>query len=730
MKKPTPDEIAQLRATYPEGTPRIGYRVATIQRAAAAAEDPEEAADETPQDANEEDAERNAAAADTAPIPIALSSEQPVLRYDWWTDETYYEVLDHSPRSIDLSYATDGLPFLDAHQSYSAEKMHGLIENVKVGKDRVLRGMLRMSRAPESQRIAMDIRDGLRKKVSVGYIVGEEFTQEKTAGSEYPTRRYTNWMPVEGSTVPVPADYTVGIGRAQSVEGRAALSRFLELHPAARTTPQAPTGKEQHMPPVNPAPDGANENAQTTAVDVQVIERQANERAQSRIANLTAIATQHGFQDRLSSWIGENRSELDVVKEVNVALAERLKEQEKKPIPSARGVELTERDYQRFNYARAMLQDEQLHEMWRKDPVDGGKKIDLGFEREVIQEALRNAPADRKGGIYIPFITTKERTEMSRGERAIDSLTSTTGSPFKFTQAGDFIQLLRNKSSVLRCGVTTFTGLTGPLTFPKQTAAGTASWRAENPGSDITRADLTTSTVSLSFKTVQAAMAVSRQVLFSAASGNYDLEQFVRNDLAAIVGLAIDLAGLNGLGSTNQPLGLLQDTNVGTATALGTAGGTIAWNNIVDLEAAVGNANADVGSMTYLTNTRQRAQAKKKAVLDATQSGVPIWGGNLMSQGSQATPQFQQDGIVNGYRAIASNQVPFNLTKGTNTTVCSAWVFGAFEHLLMGLFGNGFEVIVDPYTLKLQNLIDLTAWSFVDFANRYPVAFATLKDAL
>ena len=147
----------------------------------------------------------------------------------------------------------------------------------------------------------------------------------------------------------------------------------------------------------------------------------------------------------------------------------------------------------------------------------------------------------------------------------------------------------------------------------------------------------------------------------------------------------------------------------------------MAWGNWVDLESAVGDANADdLGAMAYITNTKQRGTAKKVGVLGNTASGIPIW---------QNVPG-EMDGVVNGYRAIATNQVPRNLTKGTSTTVCSAVVFGAFNQLLIGMFGAGFETLVDPYTKKNQNMIEITSWNFVDVANRYPTAFATIKDAL
>lgn len=757
MRKPNPQELEQLRTAYPRGAPRIEYRLSSILRDGAdatqadlvqGADGAEEAADALcPECANvvgAEDGEctacgyklkaakppkRKRARAADGPIAVAISSETPVLRYDWWEDEVYYEILDHSPRSIDLSYAEDGLPFVNAHRSHDGDQQHGIVESISAGKDRILRGALRMSSAQRSQEIEQDIRDGIRKKVSAGYIVGDEYEQTKGGADGIPVRRYTNWMPIEVSTVPIPADYTVGIGRAASAAGQEALARFRSLHPSA-----APKAREHTVANENTAGQNGSANAadptETAITQVRELTRQAEG---ERVEKLMQLGRQHGVMDRVESWLREKTSVLDATAQVQHVLEERMK----RPVQQARPIALNARDNARFSYARMMLlQDDRLEKFFDTDPEFAGKrsKVDYGLEREVLKEASTSMPAERKGGVYIPFVTEDDGRNLTMGERlrelherdvfytarAIDSATSTTGGPFKFTQAGDFIALLRNKTSVLRAGVTVLSGLTGPVTFPKQNGPGSASWRAENPGSDLSRVDLTTTTVTLAFKTIQAAMAVSRQALFSAASGNYDLEGVVRSDLAAIIGLAIDLAGLNGSGASNQPLGLLQDTNVGTAPALGAQGGTIAWGNVVDLESAIGDANADIGTMSYLTNTKQRGQAKKVAVLGNTASGVPLWTG---------TPGIM-DGVVNGYRAIASNQVPRNLTKGTQTTVCSAWLFGVFEHLLMGVFGGGFEMMTDPYTLKLQNMVDITAWSFVDFANRYPNAFATIKDAL
>ena len=86
--------------------------------------------------------------------------------------------------------------------------------------------------------------------------------------------------------------------------------------------------------------------------------------------------------------------------------------------------------------------------------------------------------------------------------------------------------------------------------------------------------------------------------------------------------------------------------------AFATAGAT--WAHIVDLESQIAVANADVGSMGYLTNAKVRGKLKTTSKVTG-QNGF-IWEG----------------ASLNGYNAAVSNQVPSNLTKGTASGVCSA----------------------------------------------------------
>jgi hypothetical protein len=46
---------------------------------------------------------------------------------------------------------------------------------------------------------------------------------------------------------------------------------------------------------------------------------------------------------------------------------------------------------------------------------------------------------------------------------------------------------------------------------------------------------------------------------------------------------------------------------------------------------------------------------------------------------------------------------------------------------VISLWGNGFELIVDPYRLKKQGMIELTTFTLTDVTVKYPQAFVVAK---
>jgi len=75
-----------------------------------------------------------------------------------------------------------------------------------------------------------------------------------------------------------------------------------------------------------------------------------------------------------------------------------------------------------------------------------------------------------------------------------------------------------------------------------------------------------------------------------------------------------------------------------------------------------------------------------------------------------------QDGQINGYRAIVSNQV-----------AAGDAYFGNFSDLLIGMWG-GLDILVDPYTASTTGTVRIVAMQSVDVAVRNAVSFC-LGDA-
>lgn len=133
-------------------------------------------------------------------LSLAVSSEMPVSR------QGYTEVLSHAADAIDLSWIGSGrAPVLMDHDP---TKQIGVVETVSLdGPGKVLRATVRLSAAPEADHVLQDIKTGIRSNVSIGYVIQRVETHgERTIA--------TRWKPIEVSIVSIPADETVGVGRA------------------------------------------------------------------------------------------------------------------------------------------------------------------------------------------------------------------------------------------------------------------------------------------------------------------------------------------------------------------------------------------------------------------------------------------------------------------------------------------------------------------------------------
>ena len=76
------------------------------------------------------------------------------------------------------------------------------------------------------------------------------------------------------------------------------------------------------------------------------------------------------------------------------------------------------------------------------------------------------------------------------------------------------------------------------------------------------------------------------------------------------IGQQIDLAAINGTGSNNQPLGILNTTGIGSV-AIGNNGGAPTIDKLIDLKGEVAIDSADVATAGFLINAKTEKTLSK-----------------------------------------------------------------------------------------------------------------------
>ena len=581
---------------------------------------------------------------------LAFASETPYERY-WGI-----EILDITPQAMRQSRLRTGANLLVDHDS---RDVVGVIESVEIGADRVARAVVRFGKSERAEEVWQDVRDGIRRNVSVGYMIHKAQLVEERDGVE--TFRVTDWEPFEVSLVSVPADPTVGVGRSlESTRDTGPDADPTATAPAAAAAPTLTTPSKEHI-----VSDVTTVDARNHAAEISKIAKGLPGGAEMAMDAIQRGLTTEQFQ------------------------AEALTKLASAPLPTA-DIGLDKRETKRYSMLRVLNA--------LANPGDAAAQRAAAFERECSEAAAAKLGKQARG-----FMVPNEIQK-----RDLNVTTATAGGNLVATDllGGSFIDALRNAMVISGLGTRMLTGLVGNIAIPRLSGTGTAYWVAENTAP--TESDQTIAQVTLSPKTVGAFTDISRRLLLQSS---LDVEAMVQNDLAAILGLAIQQAAINGSGASNQPSGIL--TRVTPSVIGGTNGAAPTWANMIALESDVAVANADIGTLAYLTNAKVRGKLKSTSKVSG-QNGF-VWE--------------QGDTPVNGYRTAVTNAVPSNLVKGSSGAVCSAIIYGNFADLVIGMWG-ALDLMVDPYTGSTAGTVRVVALQDVDVQLRNVVSFATMVDAL
>lgn len=568
-------------------------------------------------------------------IEMSISSEQPVAR------SFGNEILEHSEDAIDLEFLASGrAPLLLDHDP---SQQIGVIESVVLdGEARRLRATARLGRGELATTVLRDVEDGIRTNISVGYSIDK---LERREGDDFVA---TRWRPLEASLVSIPADTSdiVGVGRSNQTK---------------ITTPET-----QHTEAIV-----AEDNI---AIDMDAVRAEAladaQKAAQKQVAQILELGARHNQVDMAREAIQAGQ-QVDAFRD---ALLTKIETQALVAANDA-DIDLSAKDKKRFNLARAISA--------MVNPSDRRAQEAAAYEFEV-SEAVAQRSGRAAQGVLMPHSVLVRDMNSSDDSAIITD-----------DYRGDqFIDALRNASSVMAAGATTLTGLSGDVKIPRKSAGASAGW-VSSEGGATSESEMTLATVSLAPKTLGAYTDVTRQLLIQSSE---DVDRLIRDDLTAAIAIAIDKAALEGSGSSGQPTGILNQTGVNTVTSFAAANPT--FGEVVSLQTAVSEDNALFGNLAYI---------------------VPpaMYGALKTTEKATNTAQFvvENDGSIAGYNAIVSAQA----TAGN-------LYFGNFADCLVGFFGSGVDIIVDTSTGATAGTQRIVALQSVDVAVRHAVSFAFGND--
>jgi HK97 family phage major capsid protein len=499
-----------------------------------------------------------------------------------------------------------------------------------------LRGSLKIGHSARGNEIWEDIKSGIIRNVSIGY----EILSRKPEPNGVVR---CSFMPYELSLVSTPADPQAGINRS----------------------------KEKTMSIETKAPRGERKKVENELLAEQ-----------ERISDIRHIGESLSQSELAETWVSNGDSLAGFKEAVGKRLAET-----RQPMRTERMTDtndfLSPQDLQRYSLRKAVLAC-----------VDPSKYArEAGFEIEVSNH-LAQQRGRETAGILMPLNLPQHQQR--------DVTYAGTGSNLVGTDhmGGEFVDILRARSTIMRQPITMLNGLRGNVNIPAKTGTSTAYW-IDGDGAALTESTPAFGSIALTPKTVGGLVDVTRRTLMQSSPS---IDQLIQNDLAAMLAVEIDNKAVNGDGSGSTPTGILSTASIGSTTYAN--GTTPTYADIVGLEGTIAAANADGGSMAYLVTPALMTALKVTDV--GTDTGNFVY-----SRGNQPG-----EGSMNGFPSYYSSNIPAGYVIAGNWSDFIFAEWGALE-IDVDMYGDNFS----------KGSVSIRAMMDVDLAVRHAGAFAEIHEA-
>jgi HK97 family phage major capsid protein/HK97 family phage prohead protease len=604
---------------------------------------------------------------------LSVSSDQPYQRF-FGT-----EILSHKDGAVRLNRLNRAGALLFNHDrnAHIGRVMSAGVDGQK------LNVTVKFGNSPLAKEKFQDIQDGILQEASIGYEIHkmEESKDEKTFTA-------TDWEPHEVSMVTVPADPSVGMGRDLQTKDLEVGTVDKNGNTKAKTNMPEPTVTDP-----------------TSNIDVENERRDAVKDFQSRCKKINEFVA----AIKNPKWREESQkvAQKHLMGEANF---EEFRTEALNAFDPVKHVEIPDNsigmskgDRKRFSVRKLILEA-----FVNNGRITGIEKEACDAAREQLRSA-GDSVLDNREGFTLP--EDMSRSSMAEDHdldsRAMDRIMGEFRTLKRGLQAsvqnlggyligtdlltGSLIEYLRVKTTVANMGIRNLDGLVNNVAIPRVTGTGTVYWLAE--GATVTASTQAFGQLTLTPHRLGADTFYTKQLLNQAS---LSVEAFVREDLVAAMAVELDRVYINGAGIAGEPQGIMNTPGVGTITYSATP--TLA--KLLTQESDIATANADIGALAWLFSPA--ARAKLKATVAYANTASPLWDAQNM---------------VIGYPATMSNNLPGNKS-----------IYGVWSDFIAARWA-GLDVVVDPYSLKKSEQIEVTMHQWVDCGIRHPTAFEISTDS-
>ncbi|TKU21343.1 phage major capsid protein [Citrobacter sp. wls827] len=613
---------------------------------------------------------------DARTIEVAFCSEQPVSRMI--DDELYYEILMCGEENVDLRRLNNKGAVLFNHDR---DKLLGAVVEARMDSDRVGRATLKISNVGLGNTMWGMIQEGILSHISIGYNIYDY----RMDGNNIIV---TNFEIYEISLVTVPADETVGIGRAFGCDDqmRDVLEEELEeahedesLNSNENTIEEERLMEEQEGMEETRLDNESYDIKETLIVDNDENGGVANiELSDGELEEL--VSKRPDLLKKLQAGIEPDQlNSTDPVEDKREDMEDNAEKERKRELTSIGQV-------LNVDVSDAIAKGISVSEFKRSLNTNNNKSPnvkDNKMEKSVINGLIRSAAEGK------PFEGQRVDVPVNQLVRATSTAPATGGALVKEVYVDSYIDVLRANSIFAQLPIQTYSGLEGEgnLVLPKLSSDFTAMFDFIAEGANSPEVDANFEKIVLAPKTFSGSVPLTRTLIKSADTA----ERFVQDAMVRGAGLKLEKKILDQI---------VASAPSDTLTAAPSQ---------EDVQNALGKlaaANVRVDSVVAIVHPTTAA------ILRSTL-------GTLV--GANTAAKYMIEGfrfeawLCDSVRVIESTQV-----------AAGQVIFGDFSNVVLASWG-GLTIDRDDTSLRASQGIVLRTFAYIDHAVAHDEAFYVMK---